>query len=84
MPEKKRKLKKAKAKLPTDIGDVQLTLIDLGHKRIINYQIHVVDEDGEITETQQGDFTTFLTDAQIAIADQLLAEVRAQAKEEIL
>ena len=82
MPRKKHK--KAKAKVPSSVGDIQLILYDIvirktfPKKKLLRFEIDIVNGDGEVMETLEGELTKNLTDAQIVTIEQFMDDVRAQ------
>jgi hypothetical protein len=74
-----------KAKMPTNIGDVRMTLIDLpSGERSLTWAVQVLSEAGEVIETIATDLTEFLNPGEEQMLGQLLNRLRTRAGQDIL
>ncbi len=76
------KFKKARSKVPTNIGTVTLTIQDHATKGLTTfYKIDINTDGGALASREQGELNEFLNEGQITKLETLLAEIRSKAVE---
>ena len=68
------------AKVPTSIGEIDVTLVDRGEVQSARYDIYVNDSGGETLTIKAGDLSPHLSEAQISGLIAFLADVRQKAQ----